>query len=546
MTPDRVAAVVLLVAAVAACERALGHTFPAWLRPCTLQDISGPALCGRYEVRENRSGDGAGRKISLRIIVLPARAAHRAPDPIFYLAGGPGGAATEDASWLVESLPKIFAERDIVLVDQRGTGGSNPLDCDFGATASEAGTGLFPVAAVRACRSALAGRADLRLYTTPIAMEDLDEIREALGYRRINLLGSSYGTYAAQVYLRAHPDRVRSMALIAPVPLSLSQLQVAGDAQRALDRLFADCAADPACGTAFPELPADFAAVLERLAQRPVQVEIADSDTGQPVEVVLTSEVFRVVLPYRLYSAEAASRVPRSIHLAAHGDFREMARAVLVLRRLMVGGRSRGMYLSVSCSEEPPESWDLQAVQESARGAFMGDLRVRNYMEVCALWPRGEIPRGFHEPVRSRVPALLLAGELDPAIPPFRSEEIVRQLPNSRLIVVPGSSHSPINECTAGLIRDFLGTGSAAGLDVSCVAATHRPPFVISARKDAEARRRSVSVSRRVPRALWQRAARFQSRPTLPAARGGRGTGYRSTRRRRRLFPRSRVRVPLP
>jgi pimeloyl-ACP methyl ester carboxylesterase len=477
-------ATALVAALTASCRESPGRVFPAWLRPCPLAEVPGPALCGRLEVFENRTGGGAGRKISLRVVVLPARGPRPAPDPVFYLAGGPGGAATEEASWLIESFPAVLAERGVVLVDQRGTGGSNPLDCDFGTAAAEAGNGLFPVEAVRACRSALGGRADLARYTTPIAMEDLDQVRRALGYRRINLLGSSYGTYAAQVYLRAHPDRVRSVVLIAPVPLSLSQLHVARDAQRALDRLFADCAADPACGAAFPELRRDFADVLARLAQGPVRVSIPDPETDRPIAVVITGEVFRIIFPYRLYSAEAASKVPRSIHRAAHGDFREMARAVLVLRRLMVGGRSRGMYLSVSCSEEPPESLNLQALQDETRGTFMGDLRVRNYMEVCALWPRGEIPHGFHEPVRSRVPALLLAGELDPAIPPFRSEEIVRRMPNSRLVVVPGSSHSPINACTARLIRDFLAAGSASELDVSCVAATRRPPFVISAGKE--------------------------------------------------------------
>lgn len=451
------------------------RSFPAWLQPCELEGQA--ALCGAWEVFENRA-TRAGRKIPLRVAVLPAQNPQPAAAPVFYLAGGPGEAATESAAWLSSDLAAVRAGRDVVLVDQRGTGGSNPLDCDFGSAAAEAGNGLFPVEAVRACRDALARRADLTLYTTPLAMEDLDEVRGALGYGRINLLGASYGTKAAQVYLRAHPERVRSVVLIAPVPLDASQLDIARDAQRAIERLFADCAAEPACGAAFPRLSQDFAAVLKRLDAGPVRVEIPDPETSRPVEVTLSSEVFRLILPYRLYSTEAASRVPRSVHLAAGGDFREMARAVLVIRRLVVGGHGRGMYLSVSCAEEPPEALDSE-VRRASRGTFIGDLRFRNYREACALWPRAEIPRSFRDPVRSKAPVLILAGEIDPLLPPALGRRIVRHLPQGRLVVVPNASHLPLNACTAGLIRDFLTAGSARGLDTGCVKATRRPAFVL-------------------------------------------------------------------
>src|SRR5688572_3960416 len=184
------------------------------LKTCQVRGIKGDAKCGTLEVFENRA-TRKGRKIPINVVVLPATGAKREPDALFYFAGGPGSAATEDAPGFVDILARIREHRDLVFVDQRGTGQSNPLNCNlFNPADPQSFFGsFFPVDDVRKCREQLEPKADLTLYTTEIAMDDLDEVRAALGYEQINLYGASYGTRAALVYLRQHPKHVRTAML---------------------------------------------------------------------------------------------------------------------------------------------------------------------------------------------------------------------------------------------------------------------------------------------------------------------------------------------
>ena len=258
------------------------------LTPCEIRGVEGKARCGDYEVFENRSTQ-KGRKIKLKVVVLPATGVlavtgalpatgvERAPDPFVYIAGGPGSSAIEDAPGIAQAFAKIRQRRDLVFVDQRGTGGSNPLNCDFfnPADAQSYLGYFFPLDDVKKCREQLERKADLTLYTTPIAMDDLDEVRAALGYERVNIFGGSYGTRAALVYLKRHPKSVRTLTLqgVAPtneyMPLAFAQSN-----ERALTGIIGECAADEACNKAFPKLRAETKAVLERLLQGSVEVEV--------------------------------------------------------------------------------------------------------------------------------------------------------------------------------------------------------------------------------------------------------------------------------
>jgi pimeloyl-ACP methyl ester carboxylesterase len=442
------------------------------------------ALCGTHEVFENRAAKG-GRRIGLKIVVFPATGPNKQPDPLFYIPGGPGSSATEDAPFIAQEYARVRERRDLVFVDQRGTGGSNPLDCplfDPSDLASYLGP-FFPLEAVRRCREQLEPRADLRLYTTPVAMDDLEEVRAALGYARINISGGSYGTRAAQVYMKRHPKSVRAVVLqgVSPtnqwMPRDFPQ-----HTERALNGVLDECSADAACRAAFPDLRADAKAVLARLLRGPVEVTLKHPETKQSTTVRLSRDLAAEAIRYMLYQSGAAARVPLYIHLAARGDFAPLAEAAVMYRRRLVATGSNGMYLSVTCAEDLP--WIKPGEGErSAEGTFLGDYRLRQQRAACELWPRAEVPKGYAEPTRSDAPVLILTGQWDPVTPPAYGDAVARHLPNSLHVVVPSGGHGFGGleglGCAQNLVTDFIERAAVKGLDTSCVKNIRRRGFLL-------------------------------------------------------------------
>jgi pimeloyl-ACP methyl ester carboxylesterase len=456
------------------------------LEPCEVpgarEGAKEKALCGAHEVFENRAAK-SGRKIRLKIVVFPATGPDKAPDPLFYIPGGPGSSATEDAPYIAQQYARIRERRDLVFVDQRGTGGSNPLNCDF-FNPSDVTSYLgfyFPLEDVRRCREQLEPKADLKLYTTPVAMDDLDEVRAALGYERINISGGSYGTRAAQVYVKRHPARVRAVVLQGVSPTSqFLPRDFPQHTQSAFDGVLAECAADEACRAAFPDLRADTKAVLERLLGGPVEVSVKHPRTGASVRVKLSRDLAAEAVRYMLYQSGAASRIPLFIHLAARGDFAPLAEAAIFYRQRIVATGSNGMYLSVTCAEDLP--WIKAGEGErNAANTFLGDYRLRQQRAACALWPRAEVPKDYAEPTRADVPALILTGQWDPVTPPAYGDAAARHLPNSLHVVVPHGGHGFGGleglGCIQNLVADFVERGTARGLDTSCVKGIRRRGF---------------------------------------------------------------------
>jgi pimeloyl-ACP methyl ester carboxylesterase len=458
------------------------------LEPCEVPGASEgakeKARCGTYEVFENRAAK-RGRRIALKVVVFPATGQDRAADPLFYIPGGPGSSATEDAPYIAQGYAKIRERRDLVFVDQRGTGGSNPLNCDlFDPSDVQSFLGFFfPLADVRKCRERLEPKADLRLYTTDIAMDDLDEVRAALGYGRINLSGGSYGTRAALVYIKRHGQHVRAAVLqgVSPTDQSMPR-DFPQHTQRALDGVVGECAADAACRAAFPDLRAEVKAVLARLLRGPVAVEIKLAQTGESKRVSLSRDLAAEAVRYMLYQPGAASRIPLFIHLAAQGDFAPLARAAISYRRDIVATGSNGMYLSVTCAEDLPRVRPGEG-ERNAANTFLGDYRLQQQRAACALWPRADIPKGYAEPTRSDVPALILTGEWDPVTPPAYGDTAARYLTNSLHLVVPHGGHGFGGleglDCVQNLINDFIERGTARGLDTSCLKGIRRRGFLL-------------------------------------------------------------------
>jgi pimeloyl-ACP methyl ester carboxylesterase len=441
------------------------------LEPCQLQAPGIPARlaarCGEWSVPEDR-GQPQGRRISLRVAVVPAVSRHPEPDPLVFLTGGPGQAATESYVTLHPAFRRVNRDRDILLVDQRGTGRSNALRCPESEAKDIA---LLDESAIRPwvarCLEAL--DADPRFYTTTIAMTDLDEIRKALGYRQVNLYGLSYGTRAALTYLRMFPDRVRTVILDGVVPPSeVLGLDVARDAQRSLDLLIARCEAEPVCRERFPDLEGDLDALMARL-EPPPSLVLRHPRTGEEESLSFTREMAAYAIRILSYSQETQSLIPLILSSASQGDLDTLAAQFLITTAAVGETMADGMGISVVCSEDYP-FFEPEAIEKRSRNTYLGTLQTDSLELVCPLWPRGEVPKDFKEPVHADVPVLLLSGEADPVTPPENGELVAEALPRALHLVAKGQGHVVIHRgCIPLLASTFLETGSFEGLDVSCV-----------------------------------------------------------------------------
>ncbi len=454
----------------------------ARLEPCEVKGL-GPARCGKVEVLEDRAAP-SGRKIPVNVVVVPATAGGALPDPIVFLAGGPGAPATAQAAGMAAGFARLRENRDILLVDQRGTGASNPLECDlFGPEGrlDRLMGDFLPLEAVRRCRTRLEKSADLTKYTTDVFADDLEEVRQALGYGGLDIFGASYGTRAAQAMLRLHPTSVRTAVLAGVIgPTDYVPLDFARDAQRAIEGLFAECAQEPDCHAAFPDPARDLATALARLSKQAATATVMHPKTGEPAQVPVSRDLFAETIRYMLYSPPTAGFVPAVVHAAAAGDFAPAAEQALFSRVNIVNGIGTGLYLSITCAEDLP--WiDPGDARARSQGTFLRDYRYRQQKAACDVWPRAPVPAGFNQPVRSEVEALLLSGTLDPVTPPAHAEAVAAGLPNARNVVVPHGAHEWDgligDECIYDLMVETIRRGSARELRTSCVEKIRRPPF---------------------------------------------------------------------
>ncbi|NIM51372.1 MAG: alpha/beta fold hydrolase [Gemmatimonadales bacterium] len=455
------------------------HAYPDWLTSCQIDQLNAAALCGSYEVWENRAAE-QGRRIALNVVVVPAPGPDRAPDPVFYFSGGPGGAATEAVVGASQILRGVRQQRDLVFIDQRGTGQSHPLDC-------EEPTGDGPLQAffgefleeeyVRAC---LARQdADVAQYTTPIAMDDIDEVRAALGYERINLYGGSYGTRAAQVYMRRHTATVRSAVLKGVAPMDMKNpLPFARALEHAVGAVIEACAAEAACNEAYPDLAGDWQRSKEYFARGPVETTVEHPRTNRREVITIHRGVYADGVRHILYSVGASRQLPGMIHTAGRGDFDAFAQRELAQAISFNDALSGGMFMTVTCAEDLRFITE-EDIERETSGTFLGDYRVRRQLAACEIWGWGAgVDESYTEPIRVETPVLLISGEFDAATPAAGAESVARHLPNGRHIVFPNQSHGFRNPaCQTRIIADFIKAASADDLDLACVAETRRPPF---------------------------------------------------------------------
>ena len=469
------AGVLLVFVLAAACAEAPAPESASALslKPCTLGGNQRPMECGRLVVPEDRrvnASTGANRReIALNMIVV-RRTSGTATEALFLLAGGPGQASTTMINSAISWLRPVLDTMDIVLIDQRGTGDSNVLQCESDIVANPArafGHVLDPDV-VRACRTALEARADLTQYTTDAAVADLESARRALGYERIALYGGSYGTRLAQAYVRRHASTVKAAVLDGVVPFDgPPQLEYARSVQGAVERVFESCRTTPACHSAYPNLEAGFQKILDRLERGPAATTVR-SPTGEAVPVTLTKNDFAYAVRGILYSEDGVADLPGMVtHAATSGDLSEFARRYWV--RAVNLGRTiaRGQHLSVFCAEDIGFATEAE-IQTASAKTFMGRYLIDDYRHACALWPRTEIASDFRTPISVRVPVLLLSGRFDPVTPPEFGERVGRALPVSRHIVAPGGAHGVAMDCPRPAVLHVLMRGTLEGMPDVC------------------------------------------------------------------------------
>jgi pimeloyl-ACP methyl ester carboxylesterase len=448
------------------------------LDTCRLQGVDTAARCGTYEVWENRDAK-AGRRIKLNIAVIPARISTREPDPLFVFAGGPGQGAVALAAQVQPLFARLNDTRDLVLIDQRGTGKSHPLGCDQGEEQplQSMFEDALPEKLVERCLAHM--DADPRLYLTSIAVEDFDEVRDALGYARVNLWGASYGTRMALEYIRRHGDHVRTVVLdgVAPATMKLP-LSFVSDGEVALNKLIEACATDERCRKSYPDLHGTIDSMKARLAVAPARAEIQDPRTGERTQIKVNENVFLSGLFRPLYVAELASLLPYGVANAADGDFNPLLAQNLEFVDDVSENLAVGLHLSVICSEDIPRIVPEDLARASR--SFFGTALVDDFVRACKQWPRGKVPADYYDPVRSDLPVLIFSGGIDPATPSHYAEEVARTLPHSRQVVAPQIGHGvSLHGCAPRLIESFVRAGNVDAIDGKCLGKIPRPLFML-------------------------------------------------------------------
>lgn len=468
-----------LLIAASASGFASGHQpRPVQWQSCAVPGI-GMARCGTVNVLES-PGDPSGRRLALRVIVVAATSATPRPDPVLFLAGGPGQGAAELAAPLAARMAFLREERDLVLVDQRGTGASHPLTCGAPSRAADLMGRLFDPVHLRTCREQLARHADLRRYTTEAAAADYEAVIDALNYLQVNVWGVSYGTRLGLELVRRMPHRVRTLTLEAVVPTSFAwPTSGARDLDAALEAVISDCEGDRDCAAQHRTFRRDVDRAFAALARRAITTTILDPRTRQAERVTFSATDLAYATRGLLYGAEALA-LPRLFRAAASNQFDAFAQAYINRARGIGQELATGVHLGVYCAEDLPEV-DVDAARQLAANTRIGTYLVDQYASACSTWPRASLSNRFHTPVHSKVPTLLMTGRRDPVTPPRTAHDVAKTLTRARVLTWPSGGHGfdglANPSCKRSIVRQFVMSASVDALRVGCVTQDPKLPF---------------------------------------------------------------------
>nr|WP_269106720.1 alpha/beta fold hydrolase [Massilia sp. TS11] len=440
-------------------------------KACHLPGTEDTLRCLQVAVPRDYTGAAAGQ-LQLHITIAPAYREASRPDPLFVLAGGPGQAGSDIVSVINSAFRAVRATRDIILIDQRGTGLSGKLDCPNLPDEDRLSEGAAEAQLMQCVKSTTQSLAP---YTTANAARDIEQVRKALGYGPINLWGGSYGTRLAQAYARAFPSAVRSLVLDGVAPPE--QVIPAGghDAQAALDKLFAQCAADKECARAFPNLKSEFSALLERAASGKLQVSLNDPRTAAPLSLNISTRRLIGTVQNVLYAPLDARRLPFLIHSAYQGNWAPfVARSNAAYDFSTEGGMAGLLHFAIVCSEDLPRLSPALLAEDSAGSFYTAEAitRLRPYCAELKLPPPATLAS---DPIAA--PVLMFSGGLDPVTPPRRAEAAGRHMQKVQHLIVENAGHGVSNlGCAPRLIREFL---DSPGLikDPSCLNKIAAQPF---------------------------------------------------------------------
>ena len=416
----------------------MGHPSAVAFQSCSVPGAERSARCGAIEVLENPERPGS-RKLQIHFAVIPAAKGHARPDPIVPLLGGPGEAAIEAGRIFVKRLALMLDDRDLLLVDQRGAGQSGALRCYFFSPDDPAKSleNLFPLARVVRCAKDLAMHSDLKQYSYQRFADDLEKVRQTLGYGRLNLCAGSYGTRAAQVFVRTYPSSVRTIYLGSVVPIDVANpLPFAKAAQSMLERTFAACEADAACRPAFPHVRDEFSQIMERLASGHVVVKVPGHAGTVALSQGRVAEWFRSLL----YRPSSAADLPWLIDRASKSDWAPIVKGILEDARDADKDLSLGLLLSITCSDDVPFVRQGE-VPAATRNTFLGNWRLRQQQAACMAWPHSVAPASYREPIHTQVPTMFVSGDSDGGTPLWFTEHTAPGFQNRVEVIMSNRGH---------------------------------------------------------------------------------------------------------
>lgn len=445
--------------------------------PCLQKNKPTEMYCGQVEVFEDNILN-RGKKIKLYVEVLPAKTAGHRADPMFIVMGGPGQASTDLVGFFAEIFKKINQKSDLVFIDQRGTGKSNPLQliASYNSLQDYFRDEFVSASIVSNSYNTLSKNNNLAFFGTLNAVIDIETVRNEMGYNQINLYGTSYGTRVSLAYINKYPTKVRTATLKGLVPTDLViPLTFAKDAQRSLDLLLNDCKQNAACNAAFPG--------LDRVTKHffadplPVTATILNPETNKVDTVQIGKEIVALSLRVLLMSPSTAKTIPFLITEAANGNTGPLANVVLSIKKSYLKGVYDGMTLCVICREDYP---NLQnASSPNTKETFLQDYWIHRIKTACAIWNKAGIKASPIKLTKQRTPVLIISGNRDAATPPKNGEAGLKYFPNGKHVIVGQGSHSfdGMRNCVENIICNFVLRGSASRINSKCVTTIRFPDY---------------------------------------------------------------------